>query len=67
MPVDRLQHEISVGVQVNIPATVVSFGGTSAKPTVVVTTKYVGFDGSADTLAELDCIQVVKDNSVPNN
>ena len=66
MPTDRLQHEIAVGNIVNVPATVTAIGGTTARPTVQITTKYAGFDGNTDTMTEVDCIQVVKDNSVPN-
>jgi len=66
MPVDRLQHQIEVGNVINVPATITAFGGTPARPTVQITTKYQGFDGSTDVMTELDCIQVVKDNSIPN-
>lgn len=60
MPSDRTQTVIVVGDLVNIPGTVTAFGGTDAKPTVQVTTKYAGFDGNTDVLTEIDCIQVIK-------
>lgn len=67
MPSDRIQRELVVGDQVAIIGTITAFGGTSAKPTVFVTTKYAGFDGSTDAMAEIDCIQVIKDQSVPRS
>ena len=61
MPTDRLQAEFNVGDVVNIPCVVTAIGGTTAKPTVAMTSKYEGFDGNTDSVTTLDSIQVVKD------
>ena len=59
---DAIQHYFEVGEVVNVPCTVTAVGGTTAKPTLTLQTKYEGFDGSKDTLADtLDAIQVIKD------
>ena len=59
---DAIQHLFIVGEVVNVPCTVTAVGGTTAKPTLTLQTKYEGFDGSKDTLADtLDSIQVIKD------
>jgi hypothetical protein len=59
---DALQHQFIVGDIVNVPCTVTAIGGTTAEPTVSLTTKYEAFDGNTDTITEtLSAIQVVKD------
>lgn len=67
MATDRLQQDITVGDYVGIIGRITAIGGTPAAPTVVITTKYAGFDGNTDVIAAVDSIQVVKDTSVPKN
>jgi hypothetical protein len=59
---DSIQHQFIVGDIVNVPCVVASTGGTAVKPTVTLTTKYVGFDAATDSLGPIDAIQVIKDN-----
>lgn len=62
MPVDRIQSNFTVGDIVNVPCVVTAVGGTTAEPTVSLTTKYPGFDGNTVDLADtLDAIQVIED------
>ena len=59
---DSIQHQFIVGDIVNVPCVVASVGGTSVKPTVTLTTKYVGYDAATDSLGPIDSIQVINDN-----
>jgi len=61
MPSDRVQNQFSVGDTVNVPITVTAVGGTTQRPTVTGTTKYLGFDGNNDTIGPIDAVQVVED------
>ena len=61
MPSDAVQNQFSVGDVVNVPIVVTAVGGTTSQPTVTGTTKYVGFNGSSDTVGPLDAIQVIED------
>ena len=61
MPVDRIQSQFTVGDIVNVPCTVTAVGGTTTEPTVTLTTKYPGFNGSTDSVGPLDAIQVIED------
>jgi len=58
---DRIQSQFIVGDIVNVPCVVTGVGGTTAKPTVALTSKYEGFDGNTDGVTTLDAIQVIKD------
>lgn len=61
MTTDALTEPFVVGMIVNVPCTVTAIGGTTAAPTVTLTTKYAGFNGSTDSVGPLDAIQVVVD------
>lgn len=56
---DETANQFNVGDVVNVPIVVTAIGGTPANPTVTGTTKYVGFNGSADTIGPIDSVQVV--------
>jgi len=58
---DRLQKQVIVGDIVNVPCEITGIGGTTAQPTVMLSTKYKGFDGNVDVVTTLDAIQVIKD------
>lgn len=59
---DAIQHQFKVGDIVNLPCEVTAVGGTTAKPTVSLKTKYENFAGNRVTITETpDAIQVVKD------
>jgi len=60
MPFDSIQKPFAVGDVVNVPCIVTAVGGTASQPNVTLTTKYVGWDGNADTVS-VDTKQVIKD------
>ena len=60
MPTDRLQSEFAVGDIVNVPC-VVTAVTAGTQPAVTLTTKYVGFAGTTDSVTGIDAIQVIKD------
>jgi len=60
MPKDAIQHDFAVGDIVNVPCLVTAVGGTASQPNVTLTTKYIGWDGNADTVS-VDSKQVIKD------
>lgn len=61
MPTDRIQSNFTIGDIVNVPCVVTAIGGTTAAPTVTLTTKYPGFDGNTDAIGSVDSIQVIED------
>lgn len=56
---DLLGRYVVVGDTVLVPCVVASISGTT-QPALTLTTKYVGFDGNADTVS-VDSKQVIKD------
>jgi hypothetical protein len=57
---DAIQKWFDVGDIVLVPCRVTAIGGTSTQPNVTLSTKYVGWDGNADTVS-VDTKQVIKD------
>lgn len=58
MPSDAIQHIFQVGDVVNVPCTVTAISGTS-EPALTLTTIYLGWNGSADTIS-VDSKQVIQ-------
>lgn len=56
---DIIQGQFEVGDIVNVPCVVASVSGAT-QPALTLTTKYVGFNGSTDSIS-VDSIQVIKD------
>lgn len=61
MPTDAIQHKFELGDIVNVPCVVTAIGGTTAQPTVTLTTKYQGFNAATDSIGPIDAIQVIQD------
>jgi hypothetical protein len=61
MPQDVIQSYFDVGSVVNVPCVVSAIGGTPAKPTLTLVTKYVDFSGNLITLTTVDAKQVIVD------